>query len=116
MLIGVPKEIKQREYRVGMTPGAVREAVAHGSSVLVETNAGGAIDLPDDAYRAAGAAIAPDAASVWRDAEMVVKVKEPLPAEYALLRRDQVLFTYLHLAADKTQAETLIAANNIAIA
>ncbi|HEY7992386.1 MAG TPA: alanine dehydrogenase [Stellaceae bacterium] len=116
MRIGVPKEIKQREYRVGMTPGAVREAVAHGHKVLVETNAGAAIDLPDDSYRAAGAAIAPDAASVWRDAEMVVKVKEPLQAEYALLRPEQVLFTYLHLAADRKQAEALIAANNVAIA
>src|SRR6185437_425937 len=116
MRIGVPKEIKQREYRVGMTPGAVREAVAHGHKVLVETNAGAAIDLPDDAYRAAGAAIASDAASVWRDADMVVKVKEPLQAEYALLRPEQVLFTYLHLAADKKQAAALIAANNVAIA
>jgi alanine dehydrogenase len=116
MLIGVPKEIKQREYRVGMTPGAVREAVAHGNRVLIETGAGTAIDLPDELYRAAGAAIAPDAASVYGAAEMIVKVKEPLPAEYKLLRPGQVLFTYLHLAADPKQAAALIAANNVAIA
>ena len=116
MLIGIPKEIKTREYRVGMTPGAVREAIAHGQKVLVETKAGEAIDLPDEAYRAAGAEIAGDAASVWRAAEMIVKVKEPLDAEYGLLREGQVLFTYLHLAADAKQAEALIAAKNVAIA
>jgi alanine dehydrogenase len=116
MLIGVPKEIKQREYRVGMTPGAVREAAAHGHRVLVESGAGATIDLPDELYRAAGAEIAPDAASVYGAAEMIVKVKEPLPVEYPLLRPGQVLFTYLHLAADPRQAAALIAANNIAIA
>jgi alanine dehydrogenase len=116
MLIGVPKEIKQREYRVGMTPGAVREAAAHGHRILVETGAGATIDLPDELYRAAGAEIAPDAASVYGAADMIVKVKEPLPAEYSLLRPGQVLFTYLHLAADPQQAAALIAANNIAIA
>ncbi len=116
MLIGVPKEIKQREYRVGMTPAAVREAVAHGHRVLVETGAGAAIDLPDDLYRAAGGEIAPDAAAVYGAAEIVVKVKEPLPPEYPLLRAGQVLFTYLHLAADPRQAEALIESGCIAIA
>jgi alanine dehydrogenase len=116
MHIGVPREIKQREYRVGMTPAAVREAVAHGHRVLVETGAGAAIDLPDALYRAAGADIAPDAAAVYRDAEMVVKVKEPLAVEYPLLRPDQVVFTYLHLAADPVQAKALIQSNVIAIA
>ncbi len=116
MLIGVPKEIKQREYRVGMTPAAAREAVAHGHRVLVETGAGAAIDLPDELYRAAGAEIAPDAASVYATADMVVKVKEPLASEYPLLRAGQVLFTYLHLAADPRQAEALIASNTVAIA
>ncbi|HEY5208776.1 MAG TPA: alanine dehydrogenase [Stellaceae bacterium] len=116
MLIGVPTEIKQREYRVGMTPGAVRELVAHGHRVLVESGAGAAIDLPDALYRAAGAEIAPDAASVYGAAEMVVKVKEPLAAEYPLLRAGQVLFTYLHLAADPRQAAALIASGCIAIA
>jgi alanine dehydrogenase len=116
MHIGVPREIKQREYRVGMTPAAVREAVAHGHRVLVETGAGAAIDLPDALYRAAGADIAPDAAAVYRDAEMVVKVKEPLALEYPLLRPDQVLFTYLHLAADPVQAKALIQSKVIAIA
>jgi alanine dehydrogenase len=116
MLIGVPKEIKQREYRVGMNPGAVREAVVHGHRVLVETGAGAAIDLPDEAYRAAGAEIAPDAAAVYGAAELVVKVKEPLADEYPLLRPGQVLFTYLHLAADPIQAAALIQSNCVAIA
>ncbi len=116
MHIGVPREIKQREYRVGMTPAAVREAVAHGHRVLVETGAGAAIDMPDELYRAAGADIAPGAAAVYRDAEMVVKVKEPLAVEYPLLRPNQVLFTYLHLAADPVQAKALIQSNVVAIA
>ncbi len=116
MLIGVPREIKQREYRVGMTPGAVREAVAQGHRVLVETGAGAAIDLPDELYRSAGAEIAPNAAAVYGNAEMVVKVKEPLAVEYPLLRPGQVVFTYLHLAADPVQAAALIQSNAIAIA
>jgi alanine dehydrogenase len=116
MLIGVPKEIKQREYRVGMTPGAVREAAAHGHRVVVETGAGAAIDLPDEAYRTAGAEIAQAASEIYAHAEMVVKVKEPLDSEYGLLREGQVLFTYLHLAADPKQAEALIASKCIAIA
>ena len=116
MLIGVPREIKRQEYRVGMTPAAVRETVSHGHAVIVETGAGAAIDLPDDAYRAAGAEIAPDPAAVYGRAEMVVKVKEPLEAEYALLRDGQVLFTYLHLAADPRQADALLKSNCVAIA
>jgi alanine dehydrogenase len=116
MLIGVPKEIKVREYRVGMTPAAVREATSHGHRVVVETGAGAAIDLRDEAYLMAGADIAPDAATVFAQADMVVKVKEPQPAECAMLRPGQVLFTYLHLAADPTQAAALIKSNSIAIA
>jgi alanine dehydrogenase len=116
MLIGVPREIKIQEYRVGMTPAAAREAVAHGHRVTVETGAGAAIDLPDELYKAAGAEIAPNAPAIYGAAEMIVKVKEPLEAEYALLRDGQVLFTYLHLAADPKQAEALIRSNCIAIA
>ncbi|HLJ64178.1 MAG TPA: alanine dehydrogenase [Stellaceae bacterium] len=116
MLIGIPKEIKRHEYRVGLTPPAVREAVAHGHEVLVETGAGEAIGLHDAAYRAAGAAIAGNAQAVYERAAMIVKVKEPNPPEYALLRQGQVLFTYLHLAADPPQAEALARAAAIAIA
>ena len=116
MLIGVPKEIKSREYRVGMTPAAVREAVAHGHRVVVESGAGAAIDLPDMAYEAAGGDIVPDPVAVYGRAEMVVKVKEPLASEYGLLRDGQVLFTYLHLAADAAQATALIQSKCIAIA
>src|SRR5688500_7090247 len=100
MRIGVPKEVKVHEYRVGLVPGSVRELVAHGHEVLVETGAGDAIGFPDDAYRAVGAAIAGDAAAVFAGAELVVKVKEPQAAEWRQLRPGQVLFTYLHLAAD----------------
>src|SRR5882724_8718233 len=108
MLVGVPKEIKTHEYRVGLVPGSVRELVRHGHQVVVESNAGVGIGFPDSAYEAAGAKILPDAAAVFAAAELVVKVKEPQPAEIARLRKGQVLFTYLHLAADKQQTEGLI--------
>jgi len=107
MLIGVPKEIKVHEYRVGLTPAAVREAVHHGHSVLVQTGAGLGIGCDDQAYRAAGAQIAPDAGTVFATAQMIVKVKEPQPEECQMLRRSQVLFTYLHLAPDPQQTELL---------
>ncbi len=116
MRIGVPKEIKTREYRVGMVPASVREAVRHGHEVLVQAGAGADIGHPDAAYRAAGAAIAPDAASVFEGAELIVKVKEPQPGEILMLRPGQVLFTYLHLAADKPQAEGLMRSGATAIA
>ncbi|EKV31630.1 Alanine dehydrogenase [Caenispirillum salinarum AK4] len=116
MLIGVPKEIKNHEYRVGMTPAAVREVIAHGHQVIVETNAGGAIDLTDDAYRAAGATIVDAAEEVFAKADMVVKVKEPQPNECRMLREGQVLFTYLHLAPDPQQAKLLQESGCIAIA
>ncbi|HUN91278.1 MAG TPA: alanine dehydrogenase [Burkholderiaceae bacterium] len=116
MRIGVPKEIKNHEYRVGMTPGAVREAVHHGHHVIVQSGAGAGIGCDDGAYRAAGAQIAADAASVFADAEMIVKVKEPQPQECRMLRGDQVLFTYLHLAPDPAQAELLLASGCTAIA
>jgi alanine dehydrogenase len=116
MLIGVPKEIKVLENRVGMTPAAVREAVHHGHAVLVQAHAGDAIGFTDDLYRAAGADIAADAAEVFAKAEMIVKVKEPQAQECAMLREGQVLFTYLHLAPDPAQARALMESGAIAIA
>jgi len=116
MLIGVPREIKNHEYRVGMTPAAVREATHHGHAVLVETGAGAGIGIDDEAYRAAGAEIAPDAATVFGRAAMIVKVKEPQPAECRMLRRGQLLFTYLHLAPDPQQTDMLLASGCTAIA
>jgi alanine dehydrogenase len=116
MLVGVPKEVKTHEYRVGLTPGSVRELVHHGHAVIVETAAGAGIGFDDAAYAAAGARIAPNAAEVFAAAELVVKVKEPQPQEIAELRQGQALFTYLHLAADKALAEGLLRSGVIAIA
>jgi alanine dehydrogenase len=116
MRIGVPTEIKVHEYRVGLIPAAVKELVAGGHEVAVQSGAGRGIGCSDDDYRAAGARIAADAESIFREAQMVVKVKEPQAAECARLRRDQVLFTYLHLAADHAQAEALLRSQAIAIA
>ncbi len=100
MIVGIPKEIKDNEYRVSMTPGGVRRLAEAGHQVKVETDAGAGSGFSDAQYRAAGAEIAPDAASAW-SAELVVKVKEPLPAEYRFLRPGVILFTYLHLAAQR---------------
>ena len=116
MRIGTPKEIKNHEYRVGLTPAGVRELVAHGHEVLIETRAGGGIGLSDEQYRAAGAQIVGTAAEVFAQADMVVKVKEPQPAECRMLRAGQVLFTYLHLAPDPEQARQLLEADCVAIA
>jgi alanine dehydrogenase len=116
MLVGVPREIKPQEYRVGLTPGAVREYRAAGHSVLVETGAGAGIGADDDLYRKAGAMIAQNAAEIFGTAEMVVKVKEPQPDEWRQLREGQILFTYLHLAPDPRQAEGLLASGCTAIA
>jgi alanine dehydrogenase len=116
MRVGVPKEIKVLENRVGLTPASVREFIAHGHEVMVEHEAGAGIGLYDDAYAAAGAVIAKDAAEVFAWAEMIVKVKEPQPSECAMLRDGQILFTYLHLAPDPEQAKALIASNAICIA
>ena len=116
MRVGVPKEIKVHEYRVGLTPDSVAELVYAGHSVLVETQAGCGIDFDDADYRAAGAEIAATAADVFAGADMIVKVKEPQPQECAMLRQGQVLFTYLHLAADKPQAEALMRSGATAIA
>ncbi len=116
MLVGVPKEIKTHEYRVGLVPGSARELIHHGHQVVVQSGAGEGSNFPDSAYEAVGCRIAPDAATVFGEANLVVKVKEPQPAEIAMLRPDQVLFTYLHLAADKAQTEGLMASGCIAIA
>jgi alanine dehydrogenase len=116
MRIGVPKEIKNNEYRVGMVPAGVRELVVAGHEVLVETGAGNGIGVDDAQYKAAGASIANAAAEVFERADLVVKVKEPQPAECAMLRPGQVLFTYLHLAADPVQAKGLMKSGTTAIA
>jgi alanine dehydrogenase len=116
MRIGVPKEIKVHEYRVGLTPASVAELVAHGHELFVETKAGNGIDCPDSAYEKAGAKILPDAKSVFDSADMIVKVKEPQPVEIEMLRKGQILFTYLHLAADKDQALGLMKSGAICIA
>ncbi|HJM48814.1 MAG TPA: alanine dehydrogenase [Alphaproteobacteria bacterium] len=116
MRIGVPKEIKNHEYRVGMTPAAVREAIHHGHEVLIESTAGAGIGCGDEDYTAAGAEIAADAAEVFAGAEMIVKVKEPQPEECAMLRPQHTLFTYLHLAPDPRQAELLQESGCLAIA
>ena len=116
MLIGVPKEVKTHEYRVGLTPGSVRELVHHGHEVVVETGAGAGIGFEDVSYEAVGAGILPSRTEVFGNAELIVKVKEPQPEEAAALRKGQVLFTYLHLAADKALAEALVRSDAIAIA
>ena len=116
MRIGVPKEIKVHEYRVGMAPGSVREAVAHGHQVFVETNAALRQGLTDRDYERAGATVLKSAADVFASADMIVKVKEPQATEFALLRPGQTLFTYLHLAPDPTQAHALLQAGVTAIA
>ena len=116
MKIGVPKEIKTHEYRVGLTPAGARELVLHGHSVLVEHGAAAGIGFSDEAYRAAGAIIADSAGAVFAAADMIVKVKEPQPQEIAMLREGQVLFTYLHLAADKEQTQALMRSGPTCIA
>ncbi len=116
MQIGVPKEIKVHEYRVGLTPPAVAELTGRGHPVAVETGAGAGIDFSDDDYRAAGAEIAPDAKSVFDAADMIVKVKELQLHECRWLQPHQTLFTYLHLAADKAQAEALVESGATCIA
>jgi alanine dehydrogenase len=116
MRIGVPKEIKSHEYRVGLTPASVRELVHHGHEVVVEARAGEGIGCPDGAYRMVGAKVVDSAADVFAGADMVVKVKEPQPAECKMLRAGQVLFTYLHLAPDQAQTQALVDAGVTAIA
>ena len=116
MLIGVPKEIKDNECRVGMTASSARELVSHGSQVIVESKAGEGIGITDDTYREAGAEIVGSASEIFERAEMIVKVKEPQAEECRLLREDQILFTYLHLAPDPTQTTLLQESGCVAIA
>ncbi|GAB1361441.1 hypothetical protein MASR1M32_06770 [Rhodobacter sp.] len=116
MKIGCPKEIKPQEFRVGMTPDAAREAIAHGHEVMIEKNAGIGAGFADAAYVAAGARIVDTAEEVFAGAEMIVKVKEPQPAERKRLREGQVLFTYLHLAPDPGQTRDLMASGATCIA
>ena len=116
MLVGVPKEIKNHEYRVGLTPAGVRELVAHGHQVMVEKQAGAAIGFCDEHYAAAGALIVDTAAEIFTKAEMVIKVKEPQPVEYKQLRPGQILYTYLHLAPDPEQTKGLVESGAICIA
>lgn len=116
MKIGVPKEIKNHEYRAGLTPASVRELTATGHEVFVEHNVGIGIGFTDDDYVSVGAKVLPTAAEVFAIAEMIVKVKEPQPVERAMLREDQILFTYLHLAPDRPQTEDLINSGAVCIA
>ncbi|MGB0845891.1 MAG: alanine dehydrogenase [Thiolinea sp.] len=116
MLIGVPKEIKNHEYRVGLTPESVAELKAHGHDLLVEMGAGMGIGATDDDYRQSGAEIVSDAESVFAQAEMIVKVKEPQSTERAMLRKDQILYTYLHLAPDPEQTKDLVDSGAVCIA
>ena len=116
MRVGVPKEIKNHEYRVGLTPASVGELVAAGHEVFVETRAGTGIDFADSAYEKVGAKILPTAADVFASSDMIVKVKEPQPQEIAMLEPRHLLFTYLHLAADKPQAEGLMKSGATCIA
>lgn len=116
MRVGCPREIKNHEYRVGLTPGSVREYVAHGHEVLVESGLGEGIGADDNAYRAAGAMVAGTAAEVFAQSDMIVKVKEPQPGEWAQLREGQILYTYLHLAPDPEQTKGLLASGVTAIA
>lgn len=116
MRIGVPREIKPFEFRVGLTPEAVRELASAGHEIVIETGAGAGINATDDAYRAAGAMIGDTAAEIFASAGLIVKVKEPQPAEWIGLREGQILFAYLHLAADPAQAKGLIASGCTAIA
>jgi alanine dehydrogenase len=116
MIVGVPKEIKTLEHRVGLVPSSVKELIQHGHSVVVETEAGAGINFTDQDYETAGAYIVDTPQEVFETADMIVKVKEPQPEEYSLLREGQVLFTYLHLAADKPQAQALMDFGCIAIA
>lgn len=116
MLVGTVKEIKTHEYRVGLVPGSVRELVHHGHDVMVERGCGAGIGFDDDAYRRAGARIADSAAEVFAAAALLVKVKEPQPSEIAMLRPEQVLFTYLHLAADAALTRGMMESGVIGLA
>lgn len=116
MIVGTPKEIKNHEYRVGLTPESAHELVAHGHHVLVETGAGEGIGAHDAAYEKAGAEVVATAAEIFARADMVVKVKEPQAVERAMLRKGQILYTYLHLAPDPDQTKDLMASGAVCIA
>ncbi|MAY80407.1 MAG: alanine dehydrogenase [Deltaproteobacteria bacterium] len=116
MLVGVPKEIKPQENRVGLVPAGVRQLVQHGHKVIVEQNAGSGSGLPDNEFIAAGAEIVSTAEEVWGRADMIWKVKEPIAAEYPRLRENQILYTYLHLAPDRPQTDALLNAGVVGIA
>src|SRR2546425_7146043 len=116
MIIGVPKEIKDHEFRVGLTPDGTRALVKAGHRVLVEAGAGAGSGLDDPAYRAAGAEVVSNKVALFERADLIVKVKEPLPAEYPLFRKSQALFTYLHLAADRPLTEALLDRRGASIA
>jgi alanine dehydrogenase len=116
MVIGVPKEIKPDEYRVAMTPQGVEVLVQHGHTVLVEAGAGAGTGIDDAEYVAAGAQLVPDATAVWQQAEMVVKVKEPMPEEYPLIRPNQVIFTFFHFAASEALTRAMVQSGAVCIA
>jgi alanine dehydrogenase len=116
VIVGVPKEIKNNEFRVGLTPGSVREFIHHGHSVVVETCAGDGSSFPDSDYVSAGATILGSADEVFSQADMIVKVKEPQAVEIARLRPGQILYTYLHLAPDFEQTVGLVASKAVCIA
>jgi len=116
MKIGVPKEIKNHEYRVGLTPGSVREMCTHGHTVMMQKNAGAGISASDEDYQTAGAIIIESAEEIFAEAEMIIKVKEPQAVERAMLREDQILYTYLHLAPDPEQTKDLVESGAVCIA
>src|SRR5579862_1181480 len=116
MKVGIPKEVKNHEYRVAITPAGVHELVRNGHEVFVEQNAGIGSSIPDQDFVDAGAAILPTADDVWQTGDLVLKVKEPVAEEYHRMRKDQVLFTYLHLAASKPCTDALLGAGITAIA
>lgn len=116
MKVGVPREVKDNEYRVAITPAGVHELTSAGHCVLVEAGAGEGSSIPDDDYTLAGAVIAPDPEEVWASAELVLKVKEPTPPEYHLMRAGQVLFTYLHLAASRACTDAILTSGITAVA
>lgn len=116
MIVGVPKEIKKQERRVAITPAGVTAFVSHGHRLLIERGAGLGSAILDDQYRAAGAELVSDPSLIWSEAEMILKVKEPLPEEYSMLREGQILFTYLHLAANRELTERMIQAKCVGVA
>ena len=115
MLVGVPKEIKPQENRVGLIPAGVRQLVSNGHSVIVEQSAGAGSGIPDDEYIAAGAEIVSTAEEIWARSEMIWKVKEPIAPEYPRMRDGQILYTYLHLAPDRPQTDALLSLSLIHI-